>query len=191
IIKRNIEPGQFVNLNDAVMVMADHLIVQAQIDETDISRIKLNQAAAIQLDAFPNKTIPGAVEQIAYESVTINNVNVYNVNVLPKKVPSFFRSGMSATINFTMEEKKDALWLPSAVVKKMGPRAYCFVKKEGKLVPLQVKIGLEENDRLEIVSGLNEGDGVVIPTAKLAQDLLSTGGPRQPFNFLGGNRRRP
>jgi macrolide-specific efflux system membrane fusion protein len=185
VIKRNMEPGQFFGVSEVVLVMADRLIVQAQIDETDISRIKLGQAAAIQLDSFPDHSIPGAVEQIAYESVTINNVNVYNVNVLPKNVPSFFRSGMSATINFMMEQRTDVPYLPISAIKKKGGRTYCFVKKDEKIIPIQIQTGLENNDKIEIISGISLGDDVVIPNNKIAQELLDTNRFRQPFNFLG------
>ena len=190
VIKRTMEPGQFFNVSDVVMVMADRLIVQAQIDETDMAKIKLEQSAAIQLDAFPGKDIPGKVDQIAFESVTINNVNVYNVNVLPLKVPPFFRSGMSATINFTLDEKKDVLYLPLNAIKKNGKQAYCFIRKDGAIVAERIKTGLENNDNVEVINNLKEGDEVVIPTAKLAQDLLSNNQPRSPFNFLGSGQRR-
>ena len=49
IIQRNVQPGQTFATSDAILVMSDHLIVQATVDETDISQIKLQQAAAITL----------------------------------------------------------------------------------------------------------------------------------------------
>jgi len=168
--------------------MADKLIVQAQVDETDIGHIKVGQTSAIVLDAYPDEKIPGRVEQIAYESETINNVTVYKVNVLPEAVPEFFRSGMSATVNFVMDQRDNVLELPQAAVKKKGGRSYVFVRQNGAVTPLQVQTGLENTTKVEIVSGLNEGDEVVIPTAKQASELLDRSRTRQPFNILGGNR---
>jgi len=189
IIKRSIEPGQFMSLSDDVLVMADHLIVQAQVDETDIGHIKVGQTSAIVLDAYPDEKIPGRVEQIAYESETINNVTVYKVNVLPEAVPGYFRSGMSATVNFVMDQRDNVLELPLTAVKKKGGRSYVFVRQNGQVKTLQVQSGLENTTKVEIVSGLNEGDEVVIPSTKMVQEMLASNSPRPPsFNFLGGKR---
>ena len=165
IIKRNMEPGQFFSLSDDVLVMADRLIVQAQVDETDIGHISVGQKASVVLDAYPDQAITGRVEQIAYESQTINNVTVYNINVLPESVPVFFRSGMSATINFMMDERNNVLVLPLTAVKKKGGRSYIFQRPNGKVKATQVQTGLENDDKAEIVSGLAEGEQVVLPAA--------------------------
>lgn len=190
IIVGTVQPGQFFSLSDDVLVMADRLIVQAQVDETDIGRVKLNQKATIKLDAYPNQEIPGYVEQIAYESQTINNVTIYMVNILPESVPAFFRSGMSATINFQMDERQGVLTLPIAAVKKANGRSYVFTQQDGKIKAEQVQTGLENTENLEVLSGVAEGDTVIIPTKKIADDTLAQGGPRGgPLGFLGGGRR--
>ena len=191
ITKRNMQPGQFFSQSDDVMVMADVLIVEAQVDETDIGRIKLNQPSTIILDAYPDQKIAGHVEKIAYQSDTINNVTIYRVDVLPQAVPAFFRSGMSANVNFMMDERKDVLTLPINAIKKTGGRSFAFVMENGKVKAAQVKTGLENTENLELISGLAEGQEVVIPTAKIAQDAMQQNQSRGgPFNFLGGGRRR-
>jgi len=191
ITKRNMQPGQFFSQSDDVMVMADVLIVEAQVDETDIGRIKLKQQSTIVLDAYPDQKIAGQVEKIAYQSDTVNNVTIYRVDVLPQKVPSFFRSGMSATVNFTMDERLDVLSLPINAIKKTGGRSFAFVQENGKVKAMQVKTGLENTENIELISGLAEGQEVVIPTTKIAQDAMQQNqGRGGPFNFLGGGRRR-
>ncbi|MFA6169645.1 MAG: HlyD family efflux transporter periplasmic adaptor subunit [Candidatus Margulisiibacteriota bacterium] len=189
IIKRSIEPGQFIGISDSVLVMADRLIVEAQVDETDIGRIKVGQKSVIKLDAYPDRAISGHIEQIAYESETINNVTVYKVNVLPDSVPAFFRSGMSATVNFTLEERVNVLTLPLTAIKKSNSQTYAFIRREGVVTAVKVQTGLENNVHFELLSGLNEGEEVVIPTAKLAVELLDRRRGSQPFNFLGGGNR--
>jgi len=191
ITKRNMQTGQFFSQSDDVMVMADILIVEAQVDETDIGRIKLKQPATIVLDAYPNQKIDGKVEKIAYQSDTINNVTIYRVDVLPQKVPSFFRSGMSATVNFMMDERKDVLTLPINAVKKSGGRSFAFIQENGNVKAVQIKTGLENTENLELLSGLKEGQELVIPTTKIAQDAMQQNQARGgPFNFLGGGRKR-
>jgi len=183
IIQRNIEPGQSVTTADPILVMADKLIVKAQVDETDIGKIKVGQAVNLELDAYQGQKIPGKVEHIAYESELINNVNIYYVDIVPMKVPSFFRSGMSATVNFTLQEKKGVLLLPLNAVKKITNRTYVFIKDKetGKAKGIQIETGLENSNHVEIVSGLKEGESVIIPTAKMIESV-SGGRRRGPVN---------
>ncbi len=172
IIQRAVEPGQSVGVSEPILVMADYLIVKAQVDETDISKIRVGQQVIIMLDAYQGQDIAGRVEHIAYESQTINNVNIYEVNIVPQKVPSFFRAGMSATVNFILSEKNGILVLPLSAVKKLGDKSYVFVKDKGdKTKDLQISVGLENMVNVQVASGLKEGDEVVIPTIKMVQDL--------------------
>lgn len=184
IIQRNAEPGQSVAVADAVLVMADRLIVKAQVDETDIGSIRVGQSVDLELDSYPGQKISGKVEQVAYESKLISNVNIYEVNILPDSVPSFFRSGMSATVNFILQDKKEARLLPLSAVKKIGNRAYVFIEQRGKKepVPLQIKTGLENTLHIEVVSDLKEGDPVVVPTVKMLEKIQKSGRPRGPMN---------
>ena len=183
IIQRNVEPGQSVAVSDPILVMADRLIIKAQVDETDIGRIAKEQNVIIELDAYPGKEIRGMVEHIAYESETINNVTVYIVDVLPDKVPPYFRAGMSATVNFVQDEKENALLLPLNVVEKKGDRAYVFIKdKNENIKAQQIKVGLENTSHVEIISGLNEGDQVIKPTKALIEKHLANNRRRGPMN---------
>ncbi len=187
IILKSIEPGQTVAASDAVLVMADKLIVKAQVDETDIGDIQVGQAVTIQLDAYPDQTIKGKVERIAYESQVINNVTIYQVDVIPDEVPSFFRSGMSATVNFITQEKDNVLLIPIRAIKKIGTSTYAFQYNNGTKTakPIQIKTGLENTTNIELISGLKEGDKIVIPDKKMITDLESSfehrRGPMNPF----------
>jgi macrolide-specific efflux system membrane fusion protein len=186
IILRSVEPGQSVTGADAILVMADHLIVKAQVDETDLASIKLNQKAEIILDAYPGNPISARVEHIAYESQIINNVTIYEVDVVPNFVPALLRSGMSATVNFYQMEKRDVLTLPSKAVKKVNGLSYAFTKNGSKIIAVQIKTGLENNDTTEIISGLSPEAEVIIPTAKIISSVLDPSrAPR--FGPFGGH----
>jgi macrolide-specific efflux system membrane fusion protein len=189
IIQRAVEPGQSVSTGDPVLVMADRLIVKAQVDETDLGKIKLDQKVVIALDAYPENSINGIVEHIAYESKLVSNVVVYEIEVLPEAVPSFFRAGMSATVNFIQKESQNILVLPLRAVKKRNGYSYVFIKKEGKeeVEALRIQTGLEGVDQIEIISGISKGDEVIIPTAKMVQDAFERR-RRMPVNPFGRSR---
>ena len=92
VIVRGVEPGQTVTSSDAALVLSDRLIVQAQVDETDIGKVKLGQTAVISLDAYPETKVKATVDHIAYDSTIVNNVTIYKVDILPKKIPAVFIS---------------------------------------------------------------------------------------------------
>ena len=90
VIVREVEPGQTVTSSNAIIVLSDRLIVQAEVDETDIGKVKLGQSAVISLDAYPDTKVEARVDHIAYESETVNNVIIYYVDILPEHVPGYF-----------------------------------------------------------------------------------------------------
>lgn len=165
VIVRNAEPGQTVNTSSAIIVISDRLIVKAQVDETDIAKVKVGQEAETVLDSHPELTVPGKVSHIHYESVTVNNVTVYNVEITPNVVPDEFRSGMSATVDIIQNEKKNALTVPIEAVTYEGDAQYVTVKP---INPQQqpekraVKTGITAEDKIEITEGLAPEDTILV-----------------------------
>lgn len=176
------EPGQTVTSSDVVMVLSDKLIVQAQVDETDVGRIAIGQEALISLDAYPQIKVNGKVDHIYYESKTVNNVTIYQVDILPETVPSVFRSGMSATVTIKEAAKDKVLIVPLDAVKRKRDGVYVTLsRKDGKKpIETKVELGISDEKNVEIISGLKENDKIVIVTQKYD---ISSGVPagRNPF----------
>jgi len=167
IIKRNVEPGQTITSQDPILVMADNLIVQAQVDETDMGKLKPGQKAKIVLDAYPEKNIEGKIEHIAYESQVVNNVTIYQVDILPDETLGIFRSGMSANVDVTISEKKDVLMLPTTAIReRKGNKFVLLNTKSGEPGDREVQTGIEDGKNVEIVSGLEETDLVLVAGEK-------------------------
>lgn len=184
VIVATTQPGQTVTTADAVLVLSDHLIVRAQVDETDIGKINNGQAATITLDAYPDTKIKGTVEHIYYESKTVNNVTIYEVDVIPDEVAPFFRSGMNATVNFIIQSKENALLVPLEAVHKEKEENYVLVKQANGKAPLKtpVTLGICEDKNAEIISGINANDKIIITTKKYVLPSGTTGtNPFLPF----------
>ncbi len=164
VIVRAVEPGQTVSPADAVIVLSDRLIIQAQVDETDIGKVKVGQEASLTLDAYPDQPINGKVDHIYYESKTVNNVTMYYVDILPDKVPDFFRSGMSANIEIVQQKRDGVVLLPSDAIKKYGDKNIVLLKaeKNGKPERREVTTGLTDDENTEITSGLSGGETIVV-----------------------------
>jgi len=186
IIVRSVEPGQTVTTADPVVVLSDRLIVEALVDETDLSMIKLGQRTEIRLDAYPQEVFAGKVDHITFESKLENNVNVYAIDILPEKVPESFRSGMTANVTFIVKEKRGVLLLPTEAivawpksVPKPKEAEFAVYEKAfgGKLVPLGVKIGDSDGRMTEIAEGPAEGLEVVIARKKEKQQSANPFSP--------------
>ncbi|MDF7801121.1 efflux RND transporter periplasmic adaptor subunit [Pontiellaceae bacterium B1224] len=123
IIARNFEPGQSIASSDSVVVIADDLIIVANLDETDIGQIENDQQVLVSLEAYPDEEFGCVVEKIAYDAKVESNVTMYEVDVRANRLPRFARSGMTANLEFIAEEKMGVLTLPvSAIQQKVGSR---------------------------------------------------------------------
>jgi macrolide-specific efflux system membrane fusion protein len=183
VIVATTQPGQTVATSDAVIVLSDQLIVRAQVDETDIGKIKLNQNAILALDAYPDTKIKAKVGHIYYESQTVNNVIVYKVDLAPENVPDFFRSGMSASVDFIVENKENTLILPVEAVQQDKGEDYILLKQEGSIKPVKrvVKMGITEGDNCEILSGVTATDTIVVTTNQLVLPTAGSNTGSNPF----------
>lgn len=184
IILRNIEPGQTITSTDAIFAMSDRLTVKAQVDETDIAKIKLHQEAEIVLDAYPDKPMLAVVDQIAFEAKTVNNVTTYVVDVLPKVTPDFLRSGMTANVRFQQQKKSDVLFVPTeAITAENGKSKVLLKSPNGKPIEKEIQTGISDGKRTEVIYGLDENS--IVLRAEIASSDKSTSSPFSPF----GNRK--
>ncbi|MDR3112002.1 MAG: efflux RND transporter periplasmic adaptor subunit [Elusimicrobiota bacterium] len=166
IILRQNEPGQTVTASDAILVMADDLIIEADIDETDLKFVKIGGEVDIYLDAYPNETFKGIIEHIAYESKVVSNVTVYAIKIRPAKKPEVFRAGMTATITIIAHSKKDTLSIPTDLIVEKARKKVVTVKTKKGFVQREIQEGLSDGKWTEIVSGLDISEQVVILKSK-------------------------
>jgi len=182
VIVRAVEPGQTVTSSDAVIVLSDRLIVQAQVDETDIGKVRLGQTAVISLDAYPETKVQAIVDHIAYESKIVNNVTIYEVDILPENVPAVFRSGMSATIDIIEQSKDNILLIPLEAVKQDEEGSFVLIspKSGEKPVKRRIQLGIADDKNVEVISGLETTDTIVIASQNY-QPSKDTGSGTNPF----------
>jgi macrolide-specific efflux system membrane fusion protein len=177
VIVATTQPGQTVATSDAVIVLSDKLIVRAQVDETDIGKVKVGQKAVVSLDAYPDTKINSVVDHMYYESKTVNNVTIYEVDLIPEEVPIFFRSGMNSTIDFLAASKDNVMLIPIDSILKEKDVSYVLLVSGDEQSPerKEVKVGIADDKNVEIVSGLNINDTIVEKTKKYSLPKTTTG----------------
>ncbi|WP_089211905.1 efflux RND transporter periplasmic adaptor subunit [Streptosporangium subroseum] len=133
--------------------------------ESDITRLKVGQAASIGFDALTGVTAEGKVTQIQPVAATNNNVVQYPVTISFTKVPKEVRLGQTATVKIIVEEAEDVLAVSSTMISTVGGRSTVTALQDGKKVPVQVELGIKGDALTEIKSGLQEGDQLIRPAA--------------------------
>jgi multidrug efflux pump subunit AcrA (membrane-fusion protein) len=142
----------------------------------------------------------GKVFDILYEGKNVSNVIQYSVKIRVDKVPDYFRSQMTANISFVVRKKEKALLVPASAVRdKDGVKQVLTPAADpnAKDAWVDVKTGIENDTSVEIVSGLSEGDTVLIrqarytPQQALANSPLTAATPngRVPGGGGGGRGR--
>ncbi|WP_058303326.1 efflux RND transporter periplasmic adaptor subunit [Gorillibacterium timonense] len=145
-----------------------------QVDELDLPDIKLEQKVSVTVDALPTLSLEGTVSQISSVGTTTNGVTSYDV-VLDVTNPGDgqLKSGMTATAEILIQEKKDILVLPSNALQSFRGKRYVTLKNaDGSLEEQhEVTVGIRSETSVEITDGLSEGDTVVVPTAEKSTQL--------------------
>jgi macrolide-specific efflux system membrane fusion protein len=185
IVLKNVEEGETFTGTDSLMSMSDRLTVKAQVDETDIASIKLKQKAEIILDAYPDNKIPARVDKIAFDATTVNSVTTYIIDVLPLSVPDFMRSGMTANVTFFSDLKSNILIIPSEAVKTQNGKFMVTTRDDdGKTIEKEVTTGISDGKEIEITSGLDEGEIVLLTKLELKKKQNLS-----PFNPMNRGRK--
>ncbi|MDZ7376394.1 MAG: efflux RND transporter periplasmic adaptor subunit [candidate division KSB1 bacterium] len=123
VIQRNVEEGQTVAASfqaPVLFIIAEDLSkmeIHAQVDESDIGMIKTGQRVTFTVQAYPDKTFHGTVRQIRLQPTTIQNVVNYTVVIDAANNENLLLPGMTATVDFIVEERKNVLLVPNAALR--------------------------------------------------------------------------
>ena len=149
----------FVNLIDL-----RKLEVTVFVDETDIGRIKVGQMAKFTVDTFADKFFDGKVREIHPKAVIKDNVVNYEVILdIEKNKVAKLRPEMTANVVITTGTRKKVLTLPKEAVKRKGKRTFVVMQADSGLEDKSIQLGWRDGGKIEVVSGLNDGDEVGIP----------------------------
>ena len=173
----NIRKGATAPSGAAITLDAATYQVTADVVETDVSKIQVGQAADVTVDAV-NADVTGKVSAIsptAESSSSSSSVVSYGVTIDLASPPKALRSGMTANITVTTASAANVLAVPAAALRGTDGNYSVLVLVEGAPQSQPVTVGLITSSLVEIKSGLNAGDDVVIGTSS-AQNSAAGGG---------------
>ena len=162
VLRRDGEVGQFIPAGQAVFTLAccAPLRVAAEVDEEDISRVVVGQKVTMRSDALANKLFDGEVAEITPKGDPV--ARSYRVRVrfsdAAGLAASGLRPGMTVDANLIVSRREGALLVPNTTLHDNK----VWVVEQGKLRERAVKLGVAGTERSEILSGLADGDALVL-----------------------------
>jgi HlyD family secretion protein len=175
ILSRDVEIGAAVSSilvlgSTATLVMTEgdinQVYVQGKVDEADIAHVYMGQPARIKVESFRDRSFNGKVTKIAPLGVEKDNVTTFEVRVSIDNPGGELKANMTANAEILLDEHKGVLTVPENAVsydaqKNATVQVPDSTQKEGTRA-VAVKVGLSNGSVTEILSGLKEGQQVVL-----------------------------
>ena len=174
-----------------IMTVADlsQMVIEVNINEVDIGKLKSGQKAKIVLDAFPEQDFRGRVISIAPSSEISEGIVTYLVKVKVDKPERYLKPGMSAEVEILAAERKGVLLVPQSLLREKDGESYLRVKRGVTFEPVEVKVGLLTEESVEITAGVKEGEEILLGENNKLPSSIEQGGSLMPFG-KGMRRKR-
>lgn len=189
----SIASGDSVQSSETVAHITEYRTLQTTIsvDELDITKVQVGQAAEITASAFKDETFEGKVTKVATEGTSSNGVSTFDITVQITD-PKSLKIGMSTEASISIESKEDALYVPVEAVYSSKGEKYVLVSTTSNdstqsTKKVSVKTGISNDTYVEVTSGLAEGDSVQIPRVQSSGNTTQGGMMMPGGNFREGN----
>jgi HlyD family secretion protein len=181
-------------------------IIKISLNEIDAAKVKIDQKAILTFDALPDLTLTGKVIEIDKVGTVSQGVTSYGVKIALDSDDERIKPGMSVNAEIVIDVKPDVLTLPNSAIKSEGNLRYVqlidapkeikdklkigtsiVLPKEVKIKNQPVEVGISNDEKTEILSGVSEGDIVI--SSKVTQQTQTTQ-TRSMFQFPGMTPQR-
>ena len=175
VLSRDVEKGDAVSsilvlgsTATQIMTIGDthQVYVQGKVDESDIGKVFLGQPARIKVESFKDKSFVGKVTRIAPLGVEKDNVTTFEVRVSIDNPGGELKANMTANAEILLDEHKNVLTVPEQAVKYDQSRKATIevpdAKEKSGRRTIAVETGLSDGTKIEVTSGLKEGDQVIL-----------------------------
>jgi HlyD family secretion protein len=197
VLEKQVEVGQVISSGvsnvsggTTIAIVADlnKVFVTADVDETDIGRVREGLSVEVVPDAYPSETFRGVVERINPMSKVVQNVTTFEVMTVVENEEGLLKAGMNANVDIVIAGRDNALVVPRKAVQQPGeamaiaammgvaggegepgPRGnFVFVRTGTGFEMRRVEVGLSDWNQFEITEGLAEGEEVAVFLASRA-----------------------
>jgi len=175
VLSRDVQMGDAVSSilvlgSSATLVMTlgdtSEVYVKGKVDESDIGKVYIGQPARIKVESFKDKTFQGKVTKISPMGVEKDNVTTFEVRVSIQNPGGELKAEMTANAEIILDEHKNVLMIPEGAIlydkdKKASVEVPDDKAKDGKK-KVAINIGISNGAKTEVLSGVKEGDKVIL-----------------------------
>lgn len=164
-----IQEGATVSERQAILTIPDlrEMAVKVNIHESAVQRVGVGQRVRVSVDAFPDDPLTGVVSRVAVVADSANSFMNPDLKVYPTTIKidgthEWLRPGMSAEVEIIVDRLSDVIYVPVQAVTYFDNRRVVYVAGRGKPERREVEVGAFSESFIEIVSGLEEGENVLL-----------------------------
>ena len=177
ITEVDIKPGDQVSPGTQAFRLDDlsRLLVDVQVSEVDINRIKIGQDVVLTFDAIPGKDYHGKVDQVAQVGTPRQGVVDFTVTVALTDADEAVKPGMTAAVKIIVDQLAGVLLVPNRAVRVKDGKRVVYLLRNNTAEPVEVTLGASSDSDSQVLQGdLKVGDLIVLnPPAVFS----NTGGP--------------
>ncbi|MFA6251084.1 MAG: HlyD family efflux transporter periplasmic adaptor subunit [Candidatus Paceibacterota bacterium] len=169
-------------------LITEQKVVTISLNEVDIAKVELGQKTILTFDAIEDLSVEGVVSEIDSVGTVSSGVVTYNVKISFDSDDERIKTGMSTNIEITTESKENILVVPSSAIKAKNGVSYVEIFNPSSDLPIrkEIEIGISDDTLTEIISGLDEGDKVIIKTTTSGNSSTSTKSSTNDKNIMMG-----
>ena len=166
IVRRNREQGAIVNPGVSIMDIVDTSAIWASVwvDETQIALLQTGLAVDGVFRAFPNQRFTGKICRLWRE--TDRETREYKVDIALDKLPPNWTLGQRLEVYIKVSKPENCVNIPANLVSWKNNQPFVLAVVDGKITERPVKLGIRSQNKVEIISGLQAGDKIVMQPQK-------------------------
>jgi multidrug efflux system membrane fusion protein len=172
VIARQTEVGSIAAPGAPLLTIEDgaRYRLEAAVEESQIGKIRLKDAARVRIDALGPEELAGSVAEIVPAADPASRSYTVKINLPSSKAEPALRSGLYGTARF-ITGQRTALTIPHKAIVQRGQLAGVYVVDESSVAHLRlIKTGKAYGDQVEVLAGLNEGERIVVEAVAAVRD---------------------
>ena len=168
----DLKQGTFVNPGDLIGKVGklDRVRVTVYVDEPDLGRVRIGEPVVITWDAMPGHQWKGEVDKLPTQVIKLDTRQVGEVGCIIENPDRDLLPNANITAEIETTTAQNALVIPKEVIRRQGADAGVFLLQNDRVVWRKVSLGVASYTKTQVLSGLNEGDAVALPTEKVLKD---------------------
>jgi len=170
----DLKQGAFVNPGDLIgrVGKLDRVRVTVYVDEPDLGRVRAGESVAITWDAMPGHQWKGAVDKLPTQVIKLDTRQVGEVGCIIQNPDRDLLPNANITAEIEATAASNALVLPKETIRRQGSETGVFLLSGDRVEWRKVSLGVASYTKIQVLSGLNEGDAVALPSERVLKNGL-------------------